>query len=90
MAQTKTITQAVERLGYRVTVGDVAAEAGLPLLEAQRAVLALAAEAQANLQVSESGEVAYVFPKNLQAVLWSKSWRLRWQSTWEKIWRVLF
>lgn len=90
MAQTKTITQAVERLGYRVTVGDVAAEAGLPLLEAQRAVLALAAETQANLQVAESGEVAYVFPKNLQAVLWSKSWRLRWQSTWEKIWRVLF
>ena len=90
MAQTKTITQAVERLGYRVTVGDVAAEAGLPLLEAQRAVLALAAEAQANLQVAESGEVAYVFPKNLQAVLWSQSWRLRWQSTWEKIWRVLF
>ena len=90
MAQTKTITQAVERLGYRVTVGDVAAEAGLPLLEAQRSVLALAAEAQANLQVAESGEVAYVFPKNLQAVLWSKSWRLRWQSTWEKIWRVLF
>jgi hypothetical protein len=90
MAQTKTITQAVERLGYRVTVGDVAAEAGIPLLEAQREVLALATEAQANLQVAESGEVAYVFPKNLQAVLWSKSWRLRWQSTWEKIWRVLF
>ncbi|HSM83152.1 MAG TPA: hypothetical protein VLS96_15790 [Nodosilinea sp.] len=90
VAQTKPITQAVERLGYRVTVGDVAAEAGIPLLEAQRGVLALATEAQAHLQVAESGEVAYVFPKNLQAVLWSKSWRLRWQSNWEKVWRVLF
>ncbi len=90
MAQTKTITQAVERLGYRVTVGDVAAEAGLPVLEAQQGVLALATEAQAHLQVAESGEIAYVFPKNLQAVLWSKSWRLRWQSNWEKVWRVLF
>ncbi|MGF1519242.1 MAG: hypothetical protein ACFCVB_15790 [Nodosilinea sp.] len=90
MAQTKTITQAVERLGYRVTVGDVAAEAGLPLLEAQQGILALATEAQAHLQVAESGEIAYVFPKNLQAVLWGKSWRLRWQSNWEKVWRVLF
>lgn len=90
MAQTKTITQAVERLGYRVTVGDVAAEAGLPLLEAQQGVLALASEVQAHLQVAESGEVAYVFPKNIQAVLWSKSWRLRWQAAWEKVWRVLF
>ncbi|TVQ12724.1 MAG: hypothetical protein EA368_03525 [Leptolyngbya sp. DLM2.Bin27] len=90
MAQTKTITQAVERLGYRVTVGDVAAEAGLPVLEAQQGILALATEAQAHLQVAESGEIAYVFPKNLQAVLWSKSWRLRWQSNWEKVWRVLF
>jgi hypothetical protein len=90
MAQTKTITQAVERLGYRVTVGDVAAEAGIPVLEAQRGVLALASEVQAHLQVAESGEIAYVFPKNLQAVLWSKSWRLRWQAIWEKVWRVLF
>ncbi len=90
MAQTKTITQAVERLGYRVTVGDVAAEAGLPLMEAQQGVLALASEVQAHLQVAESGEIAYVFPKNIQSVLWSKSWRLRWQSAWEKVWRVLF
>ncbi|MBW4480972.1 MAG: hypothetical protein KME14_00365 [Tildeniella torsiva UHER 1998/13D] len=90
MAQTQTITQAVERLGYRVTVGDVAAEAGLPLMEAQQGVLALATEVQAHLQVAESGEVAYVFPQNIQAVLWSKSWRLRWQAAWEKVWRVLF
>jgi hypothetical protein len=90
VAQTKTITQAVERLGHRVTVGDVAAEAGLPLLEAQRGVLDLATAAQAHLQVSESGEIAYVFPKNLQAVLWSQSWRLRWQATWDKVWRALF
>ncbi|MGB3202295.1 MAG: hypothetical protein WBA99_15430 [Nodosilinea sp.] len=90
MAQTQTITQAVERLGYRVTVGDVAAEAGLPLMEAQQGILALASDVQAHLQVAESGEIAYVFPKNIQAVLWSKSWRLRWQAAWEKVWRVLF
>ncbi|MGB6016686.1 MAG: hypothetical protein WBG32_18275 [Nodosilinea sp.] len=90
MAQTKTITQAVERLGYRVTVGDVAAEAGMPLMEAQQGVLALASDVQAHLQVAESGEIAYVFPKNIQAVLRNKSWQLRWQAAWEKVWRVLF
>ncbi|PSN16252.1 hypothetical protein C7293_03325 [filamentous cyanobacterium CCT1] len=90
MAQTKTITQAVERLGYRVTVGDVAAEAGMPLMEAQQGVLALASEVQAHLQVAESGEIAYVFPKNIQAILWSKSWRLRWRAAWERVWRILF
>jgi hypothetical protein len=88
--QTQTITQVIERLGYRVTIGDVAAEAGLPVLEAQRGVLALATEVQAHLQVAESGEIAYVFPKNIPAILRSKSWRLRWQTTWERVWGVLF
>lgn len=90
MANPNNLTQAIQRLDYRVTVGDVAAEAGLPLLEAQQAVLALATDVQAHLQVSESGEIAYVFPKNLQAVLLSKSWRLRWQAAWQRIWKVLF
>ena len=90
MADSTTLTRAIERLDYRVTIGDVAAEAGLPLAEAQQGVLALASDVQAHLQVSESGEIAYVFPKNLQAILFSKSWRLRLQATWNRIWRVLF
>jgi hypothetical protein len=90
MANSTTITRAIERLDYRVTIGDVAAEAGLSLAEAQQGVLALAADVQAHLQVSEAGEIAYVFPKNLQAILLSKSWRLRLQSAWNRIWRVLF
>jgi len=90
MAHSKTITQAIERLDYRVTIGDVAAQAGLSLQEAQQGVLALATDVQAHLQVSEAGEIAYVFPKNLRAVLLSKSWRLRWQAAWQKVWQVLF
>jgi hypothetical protein len=90
MAHSTTITRAIERLDYRVTIGDVAAEAGLPLAEAQQGVLALATDVQAHLQVSEAGEIAYLFPKNLQAILLSKSWRLRLQSAWQRIWRVLF
>ncbi len=90
MADSKVLIKAIERLDHRVTIGDVAAEAGLSLLEAQQGVLALATEVQAHLQVSEAGEIAYVFPKNIQAILLSKSWKLRWQATWEKVWRILF
>jgi hypothetical protein len=90
MAAQETITKAVERLDYRVTVGDVAAAAGLPIHEAQQGLLALASEVQAHLQVSEAGEIAYVFPKNIRGILFNKYWRLRLQATWERIWRVLF
>ncbi|MFH7243341.1 MAG: hypothetical protein ACHWZW_10880 [Spirulina sp.] len=90
MADSKVLIKAIERLDHRVTIGDVAAEAGLPLHEAQQGVLALASDVQAHLQVSEAGEIAYVFPKNIQAILLNKSWKLRWQATWEKVWRILF
>lgn len=90
MADSKVLIKAIERLDHRVTIGDVAAEAGLPLHEAQQGVLTLASEVQAHLQVSEAGEIAYVFPKNIQGILLSKSWKLRWQATWEKVWRILF
>lgn len=84
------VMKAVETLDYRVTVGDVAANAGLDLNVAQQGMIALAANTQAHLQVSESGEIAYEFPKNFRAVLRNKFWRLRLQETWERIWAVLF
>lgn len=90
MARQTELVQAVEKLGYRVTVGDVAAEAGISLVEAQQGVVALAADVQAHLQVSESGEIAYVFSRGLKAQLLSKYWRLRLAATWNRIWKVLF
>jgi hypothetical protein len=90
MADYKTLINTIKHLDYRVTVGDVAAAAGVSLQEAQQGMLALATDVQAHLQVSEGGEVAYVFPKNMQGILLSKSRRLRWQATWERIWKVLF
>lgn len=90
MARQTEVVQAVENLGYRVTVGDVAAEAGIPLVEAQQGVVALAADVQAHLQVSEAGEIAYVFPRGLKAQLLGKYWRLRLAAIWNRIWKVLF
>lgn len=84
------IMQAVERLDYRVTVGDVAAQAGLKVNLAQRELLALASEAGGHLQVAESGEIAYLFPRNFRGVLRNKFWQLRIKEWWEKVWRVLF
>lgn len=90
MAPNPTIMQAVEQLGYRVTVGDVATQAGLNVSLAQQGLLTLASDAGGHLQVAESGEVVYLFPKNFRAILQNKFWRLRLQKWWKKVWRVLF
>ena len=84
------IVKSVEKLNYRVTVGDVAAQSGLELNFAQQGLLALASEAGGHLQVADSGDVVYLFPKNFRAILRNKYWQLRWQQTWSKIWKVLF
>ncbi|MEA5470297.1 hypothetical protein [Spirulina sp. 06S082] len=90
MTPNPAIIESVEQLGYRVTVGDVAAKAGLDVNLAQQGLLVLASDSGANLQVAESGDIAYVFPKNFQAILRNKYLRLRLQEWWDKIWNVLF
>lgn len=84
------IMKAVERLNYRVTVGDVAAQAGLDVTLAEQGLLALASEAGGHLQVAESGDIAYQFPNDFRAILRNKYLRLQLQEWWEKIWRILF
>ena len=84
------ILRSVEQLNYRVTVGDVAAQAGLELNLAQQGLLALASDAGGHLQVAESGDIVYSFPPNFRSILRNKYWQLRWQQWWEKVWRVLF
>ncbi|XP_050383810.1 uncharacterized protein At5g03900, chloroplastic-like [Argentina anserina] len=57
--------EAVDGSGRRVTVGDVAGRAGLQLTEAEKALQALASDAHGFLEVSDEGDVLYVFPKDL-------------------------
>lgn len=90
MTPNPAIINAVEKLGYRVTVGDVAATAGLDVKVAEPGLLALASDAGGHLQVSESGDIAYLFPKDFQGILRNKYLRLQLQESWQKIWRVLF
>lgn len=90
MAPNPTIMQAVEQLNYRVTVGDIAAQTGLNINQAEQALLVLASDAGGHLQVAESGEIAYQFPRNFKAVLRNKFFRLRLQEWWQKVWKTLF
>ncbi|MEW6493304.1 MAG: hypothetical protein AB1589_12480 [Cyanobacteriota bacterium] len=90
MAPEPRIMKAVEQLGHRVTVGDIAARAGLNINQAEQGLLALASDAGGHLQVAQTGEIAYLFPKNFRSILRNKYLRLQLQDWWEKIWRVLF
>lgn len=84
------VMQAVERLGYRVTVGDVATQAGVNVNLAQQGLLALASAAGGHLQVAESGEVVYEFPKDFRNILRNKYFQLQLQEWWNKVWRIAF
>ncbi len=84
------VMQAVEQLGYRVTVGDVAAKAGLDLNTSQKGLLALASAVGGDLQVAETGDIAYVLPRDFRAILRNKYVRIQLQEAWSKIWNILF
>lgn len=71
------VQDAVESLGGRVTVGDVAARAGVKISEAEEALNALAADSSGTLEVSDSGDVLYVLPNNFKQIIAGKSWLLR-------------
>ncbi|KAL6982240.1 hypothetical protein U1Q18_050571 [Sarracenia purpurea var. burkii] len=68
---------AIDACGGRVTIGDVASKAGLKLNEAQKALQALAADTNGFLEVSDEGDVLYVFPKDYRSNLAAKSFRIK-------------
>ncbi|AUT03751.1 hypothetical protein CLI64_27020 [Nostoc sp. CENA543] len=90
MTPNPNVMQAVEKLGYRVTVGDVATQAGLNLAEANQGLLALATDAGGHLQVAETGDIVYLFPRNFRDILRNKYFQLRLQEWWQKVWKVIF
>ncbi|KAL1330690.1 uncharacterized protein At5g03900, chloroplastic [Arachis ipaensis] len=80
----KRTMEAVDACGGRVTVGDVASRAGLKLNEAQKALQALAADTDGFLEVSEEGDILYVFPKDYRSKLGAKSFRIKAEPLFEK------
>ncbi|MDG2991331.1 hypothetical protein L3556_10375 [Candidatus Synechococcus calcipolaris G9] len=90
MALDAAVMTAVEQLGYRVTVGDVAARAGMNVRQAEQELLALASDVGGTLQVAETGDIAYVLPQDFRGILRAKYLRLRLQEAWQEIWNVVF
>lgn len=90
MAPRTAVMEAVEKLNYRVTIGDVAAQSGLSLNVAQHEVLALASETGGNIQVAESGEIAYKFAPNFRQVLVSRSFWLQVKEWLKGAWKWVF
>jgi hypothetical protein len=90
MAPNPSIMQAVEQLGYRVTVGDVATQVGLNVAEANQGLLALASDAGGHLQVADTGDIVYLFPKNFRDILRNKYFKLKLQEWVNKVWGILF
>lgn len=84
------IMTAIDRLQYRATVGDVATQSGLNVAIAEQGVLALASQTGAQMQVTESGDIAYTFPKDFRSTLQTKYWQLRLQAWWDGISGTLF
>jgi hypothetical protein len=84
------IMAAVEQLGYRVTNGDVATKTGLHLELARQGLLALAADAGGHLQVTDTGEIVYVFSRDFRQVLRRKFIQIQLREWAAKIWNVIF
>ena len=68
----------------------MAAQSGLDLNTAQREILALASETGGNLQVAESGEIAYKFAPNFRQILVSRSFWLQVKEWLKGVWKWVF
>ena len=71
------VLDSIESLGGAVTVGDVASAAGCKVSEAESAMTAIAADTGAALEVSELGDIRYVFPKGARGALGQKSFKIK-------------
>lgn len=71
------VLDAIESLGGAVTVGDVASAAGCKVSEAESAMTAIAADTGAALEVSELGDIRYVFPKDARGAISQKSLKIK-------------
>ncbi|WP_342597543.1 hypothetical protein VKI21_04645 [Cyanobacterium aponinum UTEX 3222] len=84
------IMQSVEKLNYRVTVGDVATQSGLDVKIVQQELLQLANDTSGHLQVAEAGDIVYLFSSNFRSILRNKYWQLRWKKWLQKAWDIVF
>ncbi len=90
MSTQSSVITAVEKLNYRVTVGDVSAQSGLSLNLVQPELLNLATNTSGNLQVSEMGEIVYVFSPQVRQILRDRNFKLKIQAWLAQVWKWVF
>ncbi|MBC7999022.1 MAG: hypothetical protein IAF58_13825 [Leptolyngbya sp.] len=66
------VLKAVDSLGRRVTVADVATKTGLPVLVVQEELNKVAAETGGHMEVAKTGDVAYKFNPGFQTAYAAK------------------
>ncbi|KAK1861349.1 hypothetical protein I4F81_003933 [Pyropia yezoensis] len=76
--------------GRRVTAADVAAGAGISMDDAQRELVALASITNGAMDVSEGGDLAWRFPKDVKAALLRGSARARLRSLVDTAWPLVY
>ena len=79
------VLEAVEKLGGRVSVADVAARAGLDLNATERGLLALAGLVGAHLEVSRDGELVYNFASDVRQQLLRRSLTAALRQRWKQV-----
>lgn len=86
------VIRAVETLARqpRQTVADIAATAGLSLSETTDEAVKLAALTGASIDVTDDGDIAYRFPKDVRGALRSRSARAAFSLAWQRIAPALF
>ncbi len=90
MSQKEQVIQAINSLGRRVTVADVATKTGLPLLVVSKELNQVAAEASGQLEVATTGDIAYKFEPGFQAAYLAKGLKRVLQDFGQKAFQVSF
>jgi hypothetical protein len=76
--------------GGKVVASDVAASAGVSLLQARKDLTALASISRGDIAVDDNGELIYTFPSNINSVLASNSAKYQALQLFKKSWPSLF
>lgn len=87
MAAARTLVmEAVDRLNWQVTLGDVAGQTGLALDPARQELMALARDADGHMHVSDRGDILYTFQRNYRSILNRRANASRYAVLRRKLW----
>jgi hypothetical protein len=90
VAQKKQVIDAINKLGRKVTVADVATKTGLPVLVTAQELNKVAAETNGHLQVGTTGDIAYSFDAGFQNAYLAKGIQRTLQVILEKAFQIGF